>query len=117
MRRKIIPSFTIVSVLAFGQSWTGFLVDADCYQSASTNTKPGQQRDRNKDIKQCAPSATTTSFRFMDRGGETFKLDTAGNAKAVEAVHKAPGRSPMEVTVTGSRSDDTLKVDSMSVAK
>jgi hypothetical protein len=117
MSRKIILCSFIASISAFGQNWTGFLVDADCYSSASNNAKPGQQSDRNRTIKACAPSEKTASFRLVDRGGQTFKLDAAGNARAAEMVRGAPGRSPMEVTVTGSREGDTLKVDSMTIPK
>jgi hypothetical protein len=105
----------------FAKSWSGFLVDSNCYESEERNVNPWDtetyvDRDRDWEIRYCSPNTKTKSFTIVDHNGMSFRLDTAGNAKAGELIRKAGKKNFLEVTVNGEMSKDELKVYSISVA-
>lgn len=107
---------------AFAGSWSGYLVDSKCFEISEQNTNPTDtltfvDRDRDLEARLCAPSAKTKSFVLMEQYGLSFKLDSAGNARAAELVRKTGKKSPFVVTVTGEASKNTVKVDSISIAR
>jgi hypothetical protein len=65
----------------------------------------------------CRPSAKTSTFAVVDPDGVSFELDSAGNQKAAELVRQTGRRPIFSVTVTGEKHKDTVKVDSISVAR
>ena len=120
MTRKLVFCAVVASISAFGENWTGFLVDADCYRIDQENTKPGNRRvdqDRDFEVKQCAPAEKTKSFMFVDTDGQSFRLDAGGNAKAAAALRNAAREKPQRASITGTRQGNTLKVDSINIAK
>jgi len=101
-----------VSALAFGETFSGVLVDARC---------SAQQKDA-----ACAPTSATTAFAIQVSGGKTYKLDAEGNAKAADAMKansnsadraKDPNSPDNKVmaTVEGTQNGDEIKVDSIVV--
>ena len=103
------------SMLAFGADMSGNLLDASCYNKDQKSTN-------------CAPTASTTSFVLLS-SGKAYKLDTAGNEKAVTAIKTRADRSKdttnpssststaasVTATVSGTVSGDTIQVESISV--
>jgi hypothetical protein len=99
------------SVLSFAENWTGRLIDASCY-------------DQQKNATACDPTASTTMFA-LHASGKVYKLDDAGNAKAVEAIRNRADRSKdptkpaspeINAKVKGSKgTDDTIKVEAIEV--
>jgi len=110
------------TALSFAGSWSGALVDAKCYGAEERNVNPTDtstyvDRDRNLEIRYCSPSAKTKVFAVVRQDGLNFKLDSAGNGKAAELVRRTGRKSRFAVAITGEISDDTIRVDSISLAK
>jgi hypothetical protein len=108
--RKVLALCGLVAVcctLALADNFSGKLLDSSCVV-------------QNKSPKGCAATATTTSF-MLQSGGTIYKLDSAGNAKAAEAMKSRADRSAtpsqpsaagVNARVTATKgSDDTLKVE------
>lgn len=107
---------------AFAQSWTGFLVDSNCYESVERNvnpwdTNPYVDRDRDWEVRYCSPNGKTKSFTLVDHDGINFRLDASGNARAAELLRGTRKKSLLEVTVTGEKNKNAIRVDSISLAK
>jgi hypothetical protein len=109
MRRilKLGAFCAILSALAVAETWTGRLIDANCADSQ----------------KACDPTSTTTAFA-MAVTGKVYKLDDAGNAKAVEALRNradrskdptAPTTNQVAARVSGTLDGDILKVEAIQV--
>lgn len=116
---RILPLFLLAPALVLAQSWTGYLVDSGCYKNdkANHNISPSTvDRDMNMELKQCAPDSKTKSFALVLPDWSSLKLDTAGSTKATELVRNASHRTPIQVTLTGERSANEVKVDSISRA-
>jgi hypothetical protein len=112
----------LASALSFAGSWFGWLVDSKCYAALERNKSPADTLsyvDRNKsdEVRYCRPNAKTKSFAVVDQDGLSFNLDASGNAKAAELVRSAGKKSVGGVMVTGEKAGNTLKVDSISIAK
>jgi hypothetical protein len=104
------------------RSWSGFLVNSDCYESRVHNTDPWDtstyvDRDKDADVRNCSPNAKTKYFEFVDRDGVNFRLDAAGNAKAEEVVRNNGKQKYLEVTITGEPSKQTIQVESITAKK
>jgi hypothetical protein len=74
-------------------------------------------RDGNREIRYCSPSAKTKSFTVVQADGPALKLDSAGNAKAAGLVPKTGKRSRLFVAITGELENNAIKVDSISIAR
>lgn len=107
----LIGLATIWTALAFGETFSGQLVDASCTAS------------KQQDQAACAPTSSTTVFA-VNSGGKIYKLDNSGNSKAVDALKNRADRStnpnsmqtaPVIVKITGTADGDTLKVDTLEV--
>src|SRR3982074_2578913 len=84
MRRilTLCACLAVFSALALAESWTGRLVDASCQdqQKGAAAAAP------------CDPTPYTTAFAIV-ASGHAYKLDDAGNTKAVEALKGRADRS------------------------
>jgi hypothetical protein len=108
------------SALCFAGSWSGALVDSRCWDSEENNTRATSiyvDRDGNLEIRLCSPGAKTKSFAVVLTDRLNLKLDAAGNAKAAELIRETGKKAPVTVIVTGDTSNDTIKVDSISIAR
>ncbi len=119
---RLAALFCLASALSFAGSWSGLLVDSKCYAALERNKSPTDtlsyiDRDKGDEVRYCRPSAKTKSFAMLDQDGLRFNLDASGNAKAAELVRSAGKKSVREVAVTGEMTGDTLKVDSISIAR
>ena len=107
---------------AYAQSWSGYLVGSSCYESRLRNTDPDDtssyvDRDKDADVRNCAPNAKTKIFEFVDHDGVNFRLDAAGNAKAEQVIQKIGKKEYLAVKVTGDLSKNTIQVESISPEK
>ncbi len=105
----------IGSALAYGETFTGRLVDANCsaqQQSGSDST--------------CAPTSSTSAFA-LQVSGKMLRLDADGNRKAADAI-KASGNSAdrakdpdaaksgqVMASVQGTLNGDEIKVDTVTI--
>ena len=96
--------FSLASTLSFAESWSGALVDAKCYDTAQQNLSHGHpgSTDTKRVLRTCSPNEKTTSF---------------GNEKAHKLVVKEGNKSPFIVNVTGDKTQDSLTVSTISIAK
>jgi len=119
---RLAALFSLASTLSFAASWSGWLVDSKCYASLERNKNPTDtssyvDRNQGDEIRYCRPTAKTKSFAVVDQNGLSFNLDGSGNAKAAELVRSGGKKSVGEVAVTGEMTGNTLKVDSISIAR
>jgi hypothetical protein len=110
---------SLASGLCFAGSWSGALVDAECYATALHNFSQGHPGSTNtkRAVESCFPTEKTTSFSVVQQVGMTLTLDTAGNEMARKLFLKEGKKSPFLVSVVGDRTDDTVKVSTISVTK
>ncbi len=113
MRRilTVCACVAVFSMLALAEDFTGRLVDASCY-------------DQQKSATACDPGSSTTMFAIMVEG-KAYKLDNAGNEKAMEALKSRADRStnpntPASTQVTAKVSgtkdgDNTIKVETIEI--
>jgi len=107
-------------MLAFAENWNGKLLDASCYDTnsgGSTLSRASTKKSREDLAKTCAPSASTSSFAFLNSKGKVYKLDTDGNAKAAAAFQsgslKPDKDGDMHASLSGTEMGDAIKVDSI----
>lgn len=80
--RKSIPLLALLAVfsgLALAESWQGRLLDATCF-------------DQQKSTTACDATSSTTMFSFFV-SNQAYKLNAAGNSKAIEAIKSRADRS------------------------
>jgi len=116
---RLAASLCLSSALTFGASWSGTLVDSQCFDAEERNVNPTDtlthvDLDQNSEICYCSPSAKTKSFALVQSDGVSFKLDTAGNAEVAELVRQTAKKSPLAVTITGETNKSAIKVDTIS---
>jgi hypothetical protein len=119
---RIAALLCLSAALSFAGTWWGTLVDSKCWDAEERNVNPTDtetsvDRDQNQEIQYCHPSAKTKSFVVVQHDGLSFRLDPAGNVKAAELVQRIGKKSAFAVVITGEMSKNTIKVDSISMAK
>ena len=119
---RLAALFCLASMAGFAGSWEGVLVTSDCYDALERNVNPFESgldasRDRNFEVRYCRANARTKSFTVVQPDGQSFKLDSTGNAKAAEIVRKGNPKFIFVVDVTGKVHDHLIKVDSISMLR
>ena len=91
---------------------TGYLIDNAC--SARANTEGGADKVKNHTVK-CAmmPNCEKSGYALY-ADGKLYKLDEAGNKKAVEIYKSTKADKGVQVTIEGDVEGESLKVKSMS---
>jgi hypothetical protein len=109
--------FCLAASISFGGTWSGALVDARCYASAESNKNPDDtslaDRDMAGMVRECAPTAKTKVFAIVQDDWESLDLNADGDAKVAALVQRAGHRPVLQVTVTGTRRDHRIEVDSI----
>jgi hypothetical protein len=108
----------MAGALCYAENWNGKLIDATCYDSSgSKTTSSSDHTSRGKLEKECAPTAATNSFAIQTSKNTVYKLDSAGNIKAAEAMQagslKSDSDGDVHVSVAGTLQGNTVKVDSI----
>jgi hypothetical protein len=116
--QKIVVLFPLIVAPIFGETWSGVLVDADCYAREERNVNPKDttfdvDRDRDSEIRYCLPSSKTRTFAVVQQNGQSITLDSNGNAKAAAIVPKTSKKSRIHVTVNGQKADHEVRVESI----
>ena len=119
---RLAAALCLSAFLSFGGTWSGALVDSKCYDAEERNVNPTDtltnvDRDGNREIRYCSPSAKTKSFAVVQADGPALKLDAAGNVKAAELLPKTGKNSRIFVAITGEIDRTTIKVESISIAR
>ena len=119
LRMRVAVLFCLAIAPGFAGSWSGSLVDSNCYDILVRNVNPFETspgaRDWGQMIQYCAPSKKTKAFAVVLDDLTRRKLDSNGNSKAAELVRKVGKKSRFVVVVAGEVSGKTLKVDSISL--
>lgn len=91
---------------------TGYLIDNAC--SARANSEGGAEKVKNHTVK-CAmmPNCEKSGYALY-ADGKLYKLDEAGNKKAVELYKSTKAERGLHVSVEGDVEGDSLKVKNMS---
>lgn len=107
---SLVMLATVFSMLALAESWSGKLLDANCY-------------DQEKKASACNATSATTAFA-LEATGKVFKLDAEGNSKASAALKNRADRAAdpakpeskeVMAQVTGTEKDGTITVDTIDV--
>ena len=97
----------VFGMLAFGETLTGRLLDASCY-------------DQQKNAATCDPTASTTTFALLV-SGKAVKLDDGGKVaealknRADRSTDPAKPSSQIMAKVTGTKEGDIVKVEAIEV--
>lgn len=117
---RLTALFSLASVISLAGSWTGALVDSDCYDHLQANTShdAGHTGTNNKKaIRYCAANGKTKSYAIIQSDGSRFNLDCTGQEKAIEQALKASNKAPHLVHITGDMNGNAIKVAAISKAK
>jgi hypothetical protein len=119
---RVCVLFCLASMAGFAGSWQGVLVNSKCYDALERNVNPFESgldagRDRNFEVRYCRANARTKSFTVVQPDGQSFKLDSKGNAKAAEIVRKGNQKFIFVVDVTGKVRSHVIEVDSISMLR
>ena len=90
---------------------TGYLIDNAC--SARANSEGGAEKVKNHTVK-CAmmPNCEKSAYALY-ADGKLYKLDEAGNKKAIELYKSTKAERGLQVTVEGDVEGESLKVKNM----
>jgi hypothetical protein len=116
---RVTLLLSLASAPIIAASWSGALVDSECYAAAQRNVNPGEHPgsvDTKRPIRYCSPNEKTKSFAVVDPNG-VFSLDSDGNEKARQLIMKEGKKSPFTVIVTGEMIQHIVKVDTISIAR
>ena len=106
----LVASAAVFSGLAFAETWTGRLVDANC-------------ASQDKTAKECDAKAESTAFLLVV-DGKAYQLDDSGNRKVLDAIKgradraadpNNPKPSSMTAKVSGDKDGDVIKVTSVQI--
>jgi|SRR5690242_10805530 hypothetical protein len=116
---KMGLTLCMAGAFCYAENWNGKLIDASCYDNsrAGSTASTNSGRTSSKLDKECAPTSSTSTFAIQTSGSKVYKLDSAGNAKAAEAMQagslKSDKDGDVHVSISGSMQGDTVKVDSL----
>jgi hypothetical protein len=116
---RIAVFLCLAPTLSFAESWTGVLVDTKCYDTAARNVNPWEPyHDQAMDVRLCRPTGRTKTFAIVQQDWTRLKLDSSVNPQAAEIVRNADKKhSYWGVVVTGEKTKDTVKVETIAAAK
>jgi hypothetical protein len=119
---RLAVLFCLVSMAGFAGDWEGVLVNSECYEAVERNVNPWESgidasRDRNFEVRYCRANGRTKSFTVVQPDGQSFTLDSTGNARAAEIVRKGNQKFIFVVNVTGKARDRSIQVDSISMLR
>jgi len=114
---KLGLAFSLVGAFCYAENWNGKLIDASCYDSSQSG---GSTSGHAKLNKACPPTASTTAFAIQISKNKVYKLDSAGNSKAVAAMQsgvKSDKDGDVHVSISGALDGQTVKLDTVEVGK
>jgi hypothetical protein len=103
--KKVLVTFSLFSVAAFAESWSGTVVDVAC-----------KGKDLSSHATKCAISCAKSGYGLVTADGKFVKFDEEGNAKALAALKTTKKDKDLKATVSGELDGDVIKVASISIA-
>jgi hypothetical protein len=94
---------------ARASSWTGYLIDNAC---AAKNTTDDKVKAHTVSCSLMDPCVKSGYAIYSD--GKLYKLDKAGNDKALALLKATSSKTSVQVKVEGTLSGDTIKVKNIS---
>ena len=104
--KKALFMFSLISVAAFAEQWSGTVVDVAC-----------KGKDLAGHTRKCALSCSKSGYGLVTADGQFVKFDETGNVQALEALKAAKKEKDLKATVSGSMDGDTIKVESIKFAE
>ena len=98
--KKILFAFSLCSVAAFAETWSGTVVDVACKGNDLSSTRH-----------KCAISCAKSGYGLVTADGKFVKFDEEGNAKALAALKATKKDKDLKATVSGDLDGDVIKVD------
>ena len=131
---SILALSAALSITALADNWSGKLIDANCNTSQSPQAGQNQSAQppsagtppmgQSTTMRSCDATSATTTFA-LDVAGKVYKLDAAGNSKAVAALRDRADRSSdpaaaqethtVNAKVVGNETGGTISVTSIEV--
>jgi hypothetical protein len=104
MKRILLLSgtFSLISIGAFAETWTGTLVDVMC-----------KGKDLSSHTAKCAVSCAKSGYGLVLSDGKFVKFDEGGNAKALAALKSTDKEKDLKAKVSGSLDGDMVRVSSI----
>ena len=102
--KKLIAAFTLSSIVALAETWTGTVVDVMC-----------KNNDLASHTKDCALSCSRSGYGIVLADGKFIKFDERGNAKALAALKATSKDKDLKAKVSGSLKDDVIQVESIQI--
>jgi hypothetical protein len=102
--KKTFLVFSLFSVAAFAETWSGTVVDVSC-----------KGKDLASHTKKCAMGCAKSGFGLVTADGKFIKFDEEGNAKALEALKASSKDADLKATVKGTMDGDIIRVESISI--
>jgi hypothetical protein len=104
MKRILLLSgaFSLISIGAFAETWTGTLVDVMC-----------KGKDLSSHPAKCAVSCAKSGYGLVLSDGKFVKFDEGGNAKALAALKSTDKEKDLKAKVSGSLDGDMVRVSSI----
>lgn len=102
--KKLFFVFSLFSIAAFAETWSGTVVDVSC-----------KGKDLSSHTKKCALGCAKSGFGIVTADGTFIKFDEAGNAKALAALKATSKDTDLKATVSGKMDGDVIQVESISI--
>src|SRR5437660_5106947 len=102
--KRLLFTASLLSTLAFAESFNGTLVDVMCKGKALA----GHTR-------KCALGCAKSGFAVVLSDGKFLKLDETGNGKALAALKATDKEKDLKVKVNGKLDGETIQVDSLAI--
>ncbi|HTM48585.1 MAG TPA: hypothetical protein VL285_07895 [Bryobacteraceae bacterium] len=98
----LCAGISLVSALAFAETWSGTLVDVMC-----------KGKDLAGHTTKCAVGCAKGGYGLVLSDGKFVKFDETGNAKALATLKATSKEKDLKAKVSGSLDGDTVKVSSI----
>lgn len=106
MRYRIAAlALSCCAFTASAAEWSGTLVDVMC-----------KGQDLASHTRKCALDCAKSGFAVVTSDGSFYKLDEAGNAKALEMLNASKKDKDLKAKVAGSLSDGVIQVETLELA-
>jgi len=117
---RLLSLLGLASSFGFAATWSGNLVDANCFQSMEDNHNVSDSpalRDVGLEVRVCSPKPKTHVFAIVLSDGTNVRLDATGNARAADLARRASRKAPLYVTVNGAMTKKAIAVNSVTLAQ
>ncbi|HEX7487271.1 MAG TPA: hypothetical protein VF400_09855 [Anaeromyxobacteraceae bacterium] len=108
--KKLLSMLVVVAlampIATLAETWEKVtLIDQSC--AAKFKANPDEHTTA------CAKKCAKNGLGMLTPDGAWLKLDAAGNKQAIAALNKTDKKDHVRATVTGEKSGDTVKVESL----